>query len=118
MSDDNRFPLWKNPSKVIPDGVIPRDLDNQDLVELVIAYGVEPTHAEGTEDVIWVYFLPDEIQKFEDALGANNHMTLSLPMVAHGKSWWRNQMILWKSKKRWLAKQRAHSSQTILANGT
>lgn len=101
MTDDTRVRLWTNPTKKIPDGVIPRDVDREDLIKKCIAYGVEPVYSEGDDRVIWVYFLPEEIEVFENNYFSNKTIVLSTIQWSYANDWWRDAMVMHKSKMRW-----------------
>ena len=82
-----------------------RDIDREDLVELIIAYGIKPVKVEGDRKQMWFFFVADEIQEFENKYLSNIPILLSIGMYAHGREYWRNAMTLWNSKKRFIDQQ-------------
>jgi hypothetical protein len=83
-----RFLISTNPDKIIPPGVIPRDYDREDLIKLMIAYGTEPVKVEGDDQAIWVHFLPDEAEAFENSYYSNKQMVTTIAMQSHANDYW------------------------------
>lgn len=77
-----------------------RDIDRQGLIELLIAYGIEPVKIEGDERQIVFYFLEEDVNKLENRYLSNQSIHTEWKMVIHARELWNNTIILWKSKIR------------------
>lgn len=77
-----------------------RDIDRQELVVILIAYGIEPVKVMCDDKQVYVHFIPSEIEEFEEKYLSNKPILLSISMWAAGNEYWKNLMTLWNSKKR------------------
>jgi hypothetical protein len=76
-----------------------REIDREDLVKLLIAYGIEPVLVEGDATKVVLWFIATEIESFENRYLTNKaDMVVPVLRIAHANEYWRNLLTLWKSK--------------------
>jgi len=106
MSD--RFILWVNPDQEVEKDTVTRDIDKEDLFKFMVAFGCTPLYAEGeataSNVIIWVHFLPAEVEKFENMYYSNKDPVLPVSRLSYANDLWRNMMASAKSKRRYLDK--------------
>jgi hypothetical protein len=100
-SDSSRFPLWKHPEKEIPEGVVTKDYDQENLIKKYVSYGLQPIFTEADTRSIWVHFLPDEVKEFEDKYFSNITIVFTQQMLNHADQFWREMMVSWKAELRY-----------------
>jgi hypothetical protein len=84
-----RFHIWDNPLKPIPQGTITRDIDREDLFNLIYSSGIEPVFAEGDRrNTVWTHFLDTELQAFEDQYFSNLEVLYPLGRYIRSSELW------------------------------
>ena len=94
------FLISENTTKVVPEGEELRDVDREELVKKYIMYGLEPLKVEADDDKVIVYFLASETSGFENMYFSNKEVVIPLQRVTYANEYWRDLIVLWRSKKR------------------
>jgi len=82
------------------DAMALRDIDREELVRLMISYGIETMKVMGDDHQVVVWFRAEDVAPFESKYLSNKMITVDWRMVVASFDWWRNAIVLWKSKIR------------------
>jgi hypothetical protein len=95
----NPITIAINPEKAdIAKGLL-RAIDREDLVKILIAFGLEPARVEGDTSKVVVFFTGSEVEKFDEQFLSNkSSMVVPVQRVIYANEYWRNLLTLWKSK--------------------
>jgi hypothetical protein len=91
--------LVVNPDKKDVERKFLRDIDREDTIKLLVAFGLEPALVEGDDTKVVVWFVATEIEGFETRFISNKaDMVVPVVRVIYSNDYWRTLMTLWKSK--------------------
>lgn len=97
----NRIIIAQDPERKDISRHLLREIDREDLVINLVAFGLRPAGAEADDTKVVVLFVGSEIENFENRYLTNDSsMVVPLVRLAYAREYWRNLLTLWKSKLR------------------
>jgi hypothetical protein len=83
--------------KDVPESEL-RIIDRQELVQLMICFGLEPVRVEADDRQVQVLFFAKDTEKFENSYLSNKDLVVPFQRIVYANDYWRNLIVLWKSK--------------------
>lgn len=100
MTQPSRFVVATTPNKEVPDGAEFRELDREELVQCIIAQGVQPVRWDGEPHRLIAIFVSDEVSSIIDKVLSNQEVPIEYKAHNAARALWRDAMTIWRDALR------------------
>lgn len=96
---ESRTTLSITEGKEVASGTAIQEIDRRELVEVIIASGIEPVSVEAEPHKIIFIFVVEEIKDVVNRLLSNKPFLIDYQKLIYARDYWNNAVTLWKSSK-------------------